>query len=243
MKRIFLTRGMEAIVDDDVYLKVARFKWFALKCGNLYYAKNNTYGSLHRYIFALDGVDISGLCVDHIDHNTLNNLRSNLRVVNKRENSRNAVRNVEKHSRYVGVCKAKHVDRWTSKLKVGNKTIHLGYYETAELAGLAYDRAVLFFYGEDRVLNFPEKKNTHDLHDYKDDTKLKLYKSNSSGYRGVHIRGNRFSASIHVGGRKGSTIHLGTFDTAIEAARAYDNKFYELKGFSETEMNFPEEQA
>ena len=46
-------------------------------------------------------------------------------------------------------------------------------------------------------------------------------KYNKTGYKGVHQSLKKFCAYIWVRGRK---IHLGTFDTAIEAAKVYDAK-------------------
>lgn len=50
----------------------------------------------------------------------------------------------------------------------------------------------------------------------------RLYRTNKTGYKGVHqaISG-RYFAVISKGGNDGN-IHLGTFDTAREAAKAYN---------------------
>ncbi len=64
-------------------------------------------------------------------------------------------------------------------------------------------------------------------------------KSNKCGYIGVHFhkRFNRFCAGVSC---KGKLIHLGYFDTPIEAARVRDRAALELYGEFAT-LNFPEE--
>lgn len=61
---------------------------------------------------------------------------------------------------------------------------------------------------------------------------------NTSGFKGVSFRptrSNRFYAAIGFGGRR---IHIGSFLTAEEAARAYDKKAIELFG-PFAQLNFP----
>ena len=62
-------------------------------------------------------------------------------------------------------------------------------------------------------------------------------KSNSSGFRGVHWskQHKKWQAQIQTKGKK---IFLGYFDTAEEAAHAYDAKAFELWG-SNARLNFP----
>jgi hypothetical protein len=57
-----------------------------------------------------------------------------------------------------------------------------------------------------------------------------------TGFRGVHIHGNRFRASITV---HGQPTRLGSYQTAEEAARAYDEAAIRLHGEFAT-LNFPD---
>ncbi|WP_152047931.1 AP2 domain-containing protein [Aureimonas psammosilenae] len=65
----------------------------------------------------------------------------------------------------------------------------------------------------------------------------KLPVTNTNGYRGVrfHPRSQRWNAQIGDGDKK---VWLGSFATAIEAARAYDAAALEMKG-EFARLNFP----
>ena len=95
MKQLNLTLGLVAVVDDEDYEWLNKWKWSALQAGpNRFYAvrginnkgKTKTF-LMHREILKLKRGD--GKEVDHVDRDSLNNQRSNLRIVTRKENCAN----------------------------------------------------------------------------------------------------------------------------------------------------------
>jgi hypothetical protein len=103
-KEIILTRGKVAIVDDEDFKYLNQYKWYASKIPkyDLWYANRTT--SLKKEGFRKDiGMHRvimnppPKMFVDHIDHNGLNNQRSNLRIVTQRQNNQNMRRLTKEH--------------------------------------------------------------------------------------------------------------------------------------------------
>lgn len=91
--------------------------------------------------------------VDHINHDTLDNRRSNLRICTRSENRRNGRRHTTaKTSQFKGVTyldprkykvdgfKHKCNKPWRGYTRVMGKRIWLGYFETEAEAAMAYNR-------------------------------------------------------------------------------------------------------
>jgi hypothetical protein len=87
---IELARGLKAVIDDEDYPLVSGFKWRVISPrGGSSYAftiRQKKHFLMHRLITGAG----TGQVVDHIDHDTLNNRRENLRVCTHAENMRNS---------------------------------------------------------------------------------------------------------------------------------------------------------
>jgi hypothetical protein len=149
-----LTRGQFAIVDAEDYPSLSQYTWFAEGTPNNYYAVRKENGKsikMHRQITNAP----DHLVVDHIDHNGLNNRKSNLRPCTFAENCRNLRSSRHKTSRYKGVHWRKRGKKWAAAIRCDNKTHHLGYFKDEIEAARAYDKAATTFHGEFASLNFP----------------------------------------------------------------------------------------
>lgn len=158
MKKIFLTRGMAALVDDADYDYLNRFKWFAGKSRRNFYALRQVPTGLdkpkqrplrmHCEIMGVKGID-------HRDGDGLNNQRKNLRVASRVENSANAQKRLDNSSGFKGVSFRKNRGHWVARVSFKNKRRYLGGFVTAEDAARAYDRVARELHGEFVRPNFP----------------------------------------------------------------------------------------
>jgi hypothetical protein len=144
MRKMILTRGKSALVDNDIFKAVGHFPWYAQKIGKSFYAvrhvrvENNrrTILWLHHCVI---GFPLWGKEVDHIDGNSLNNLRSNLRYATRRENAQN--KKCHRQGRLAGVDKCKESRNFRARIRVNGRNIHLGCFPTKKEANMAYQEA------------------------------------------------------------------------------------------------------
>ena len=147
MKKIFLTQGQFTIVDDEDYEWLNQYSWHAYYNidNDSYYARRagklpNDKIRMHRQILGLDyGDKRQG---DHIHHDTLDNRRSELRIVTCRENGSNRKNKNSCTSQYVGVYFESARGKWKAGILVNNHRKFLGRYDIEEDARDAYQNAL-----------------------------------------------------------------------------------------------------
>jgi len=157
MKRIKLTQGKWALVDDSDFERLNQWKWFADKQGNTFYAVRNsatingkqTRIRMHRVIMNTH----EGMETDHADRNGLNNQKHNLRICTKSQNRMNRKKYVKNSSKYKGVTWAKYAKKWRARIQINIKAIFLGHFLLEEEAALAYNKKAKELFGEFAYLN------------------------------------------------------------------------------------------
>ena len=97
--------------------------------------------------------------VDHIDHNGLNNTRSNLRLCTLAQNNCNSTSRRTSTSKYKGVSWKKVSKKWAASTQSMGKIYHLGYFTDEIAAARAYDKKAAELHGQFACLNFPDRKN------------------------------------------------------------------------------------
>ncbi len=151
------TRGLVAIVDDEDYEFLAQRSWCASKAKNRhggFYAMNRSLpGSyMHRIIMQAG----EGQQVDHINHDTLDNRRRNLRICSAAENSWNRPNMKPNMTGYRGVNFRKARGKYVGVVRKGGRARYTKQCETALEAAVERDILAIKLHGRYAVLNFPD---------------------------------------------------------------------------------------
>ncbi len=156
-KIIKLSRGLETIVSDEDYDYLSKTKWYASSAGGTFYAakKGQKIVYMHRIITG------ATMCqeVDHVDGNSLNNRRENLRIAEHRQNLQNQKPQTGKSSRYKGVYKDRRKKTWTVQIKDRGQMRTINGIEREEIAAYIYDLLALDRFKIFARFNFPEAIN------------------------------------------------------------------------------------
>jgi hypothetical protein len=140
---------LKCLVDkDSKYL--LEYKWFIDKHGYIITRKNKRNIYIQRMIMNTP----KGLETDHINHDKLDNRKSNLRICTKSENQHNRKIGVNNKSGFKGVSWSKHGNNWEVRIVVNNKKKFLGRFNDLIEAGKVYDKKASEFFGEFACLNF-----------------------------------------------------------------------------------------
>jgi hypothetical protein len=139
-KKIPLSNGMIAIIDDVDYEEVSKYKWTTTKSSNKFYARTHAKNKsgkwknlyLHRLLMKPKGSKQT----DHINGDSLDNRRCNLRLCNSYQNSWNKGASIGR--KYKGVMPYKN----KFKIYISKS------YDTEKEAVAAYNDIALKLHGE-----------------------------------------------------------------------------------------------
>jgi len=157
MKKIKLTKGQYAIVDNEDFEWLNQWIWHVdwSKYTKSYYAKRGVFNGknmtsirMHREILNAP----KSTQTDHINHNTLDNRKINLRIVTARQNAFNrSGAQINNKSGFKGVFR--RGKKWGAQIGLHGKYRWLGVFTTPEEAALVYNEAAKKLFGEYACLN------------------------------------------------------------------------------------------
>lgn len=167
MKKVELTKGYYAEVDDADYQKIRVHTWYIRK----YKDSDNVYAEtksaltqnrsimMHRFLTDCP----KGMVVDHIDGNGLNNTQENLRICSKQQNAQNKKIRKDSTTLFKGVYDTGNIEsdaRYVAKIGMPDKTrFNIGGFYTPEEAAFAYDSKACEVFGEFANCNYPDLVN------------------------------------------------------------------------------------
>lgn len=159
-RSLTLTKGYIAIIDEDDFERLNQWSWHAFDNGKKIYGargfKRRREGIcrtiyLHRFI--LNAPD--GTMVDHINGDTLDCRKANLRLATASQNQANSRR--AGRSGFKGVRSAGRKS-WQVIITVNGLAICRGRFKSPDEAARAYDQLAIEHFGEFACLNFPTDK-------------------------------------------------------------------------------------
>lgn len=159
MKEIQISKGAKTQVDDEDYDFLMQWRWHLSKDKwNSYVKRNEVVNGKHitiRMARVLLKADDPKIYVDHIDHNGLNNQKSNLRLCTSSQNQFNcrSIRSNKRSSIYIDISPRKPTkfgQKWRAKMNINGKTVQIGEYFSEYEAAIGRDRYIL-----DNNLEFP----------------------------------------------------------------------------------------
>ena len=154
--KIPLSQDKFAIVDEEDFERVNKYKWHLTTSDNKnFYAKKTFWVNgrgkdikLHRFILRFK-IGQSFPAIDHINFNGLDNRKINLRIATSTQNSQHS-RRLSKHG-YKGIYQ--NHNKWAARIKVNKKQIRKFQFDTPKQAAEWYNKMAIKYFGEFAKLN------------------------------------------------------------------------------------------
>jgi len=157
--KIYLGSGASFLIDTDILDEILQFSWFIDK--KYVYrvktidGKRNVKIRIYRQIMRAE----KGQIIDHINGNTLDNRKINLRICTAQQNHKNRKKRNEEtaSSKYKGVSRKRK--KWCVSITHNYTRHHLGMFDTQEEAAAVYNEASEKLHGEFGRKNIIEDNN------------------------------------------------------------------------------------
>ena len=155
--------GRVALLDEADYELVSGHRWRAFQYVRPSGSINGPYALCEvirggkRSSLRMHNLVMGQVGIDHINHDGLDNRRSNLRPATDVQSLANTRKRPGLTSRYKGVCQAPACRRrpWLAQIFIDGKNRNLGSFSDEESAARARDAAAIAAWGEYAWLNFP----------------------------------------------------------------------------------------
>ncbi len=160
MKKIKLSQGKCALVDDEDFEYLIQWKWSLSSDG--YAVRNTTKNNEKRTTLRMHRVINKtpyGFETDHKNGCRIDNRKCNLRTATKSQNGQNRRLFKPGTSKWKGVSWHNKNRRWRTQIKVSGEIIHIGEFKNELEAAKVYDQAAIKHHGKFARLNFQEKKD------------------------------------------------------------------------------------
>jgi hypothetical protein len=143
---ILLINGSEVQIDDEDFPEISKYRWRISKSNKTKtYIKGGPCSAIYMHRFIMQAND--GFDVDHIDGDTFNNKRSNLRICIHSDNLCNSRRRSDNKSGHRGIGYDKKGDRWVAETTYRGSRIRIGRYKTKEEAVAKYEEYARELFG------------------------------------------------------------------------------------------------
>lgn len=178
---------------------------------------------VHRIIFFMEtGEDPGDFVIDHYGNGPSDN--TCIRLATQQLNSAYSKKQTRTNSgdptsKYKGVTWFKRNQKWGAQIRMDAKNKFLGLYSCEKEAALKYNEEAIKRWGEFALVNDLSEEDMKEIEKFR---KWRIENpEQTSKFRGVcwHKRVKKWTAKISINKKR---VHLGVFDTEIEAAKAYN---------------------
>lgn len=147
----------EVVIDSEDWERVRKYRWYIhLDSSGIVYVYANKKDEdrikiikLHRFIMNCPARKV----VDHVDHNTCDNRKENMRICTKQQNNMNRRKGSANSSGFKGVVWHKQAQKWMAFIKVDRKHIYLGLFDDKHKAAQKYNETAIKLFGDFAYLN------------------------------------------------------------------------------------------